>query len=361
MQRLHLLSLILVFGILPACNPEDHHKIVGIKIYDYQGDYAGLISKWKDIGINTCFVSTSLAADKEFRKILHENNIRVYIIFPVFQNPEILRNDTSMYAIKNDGTLAKDDWVRFVCPSRSSYRKDRTEELASLIRDLNPDGVSVDFIRQFVYWEMIYPDREPGSIPSACYCDSCISEFIAGNGLRLPDTLITTARKADFLLGNHIEGWDAFRCSLITSMVKELAEKARSIKPDIKINVHAVPWRENDFGGALIHVAGQDPGAIAPLVDYLSPMCYSQMLKRDAGWIASVVEDMDRSCKDKILPSIQVFPEYIDDTFTPDDFRDCIEQAIKPPSLGVVFFSWPLFEKDPVRMETAKESLKMTN
>jgi hypothetical protein len=358
MQRLYLLLVILAFIILPACKSKDDHKIAGIKIYDYNGDYAGLVSKWKDIGINTCFLSTNLAADKGFRKILHKNKIRVYIIFPVFQNPEILRNDSSLYSIKNDGTIAKDDWVRFVCPSRSSYRIEKTEELADLIRDLNPDGISIDFIRQFVYWEMIYPDREPGTISSACFCDSCISEFLKENDLRLPDTCMTTARKADFLMVNHMERWDSFRCSLITSMVKKLAEKARSIKPDIKINVHAVPWRENDFSGALVHVAAQDLGAITPLADYVSPMCYSQMLKRDARWIAGVVEDMDRSCRGKILPSIQVYPEYIDNTFTPDDLKDCIEEAIKPPSLGVVFFSWPLFEKDPARMEIAKESLK---
>jgi hypothetical protein len=44
--------------------------------------------------------------------------------------------------------------------------------------------------------------------------------------------------------------------------------------------------------------------------------------------------------------------------FTPDNFRECIEAAIKHPSLGVVFFSWPLFEKDSERMGIAKESLK---
>ena len=358
MLRLYLLSLIIVLCVLPACNSKEKQKIVGIKIYDYNGDYAALVSKWKDIGINTCFLSTSLADDKEFREILFENKITVYIIFPVFQNPEILRNDSSLYSIINDGTIAKDDWVRFVCPSRSSYRKDKTEELANLIRDLNPDGISIDFIRQFVYWEMIYPDRDPQSISTACYCDSCIFEFIREYGIRLPDTCMTTAGKALFLTNNYGERWDNFRCGLITSMVKELAEEARSIKPDIKINVHVVPWRENDFDGALIHVAAQDLGAIAPVADFVSPMCYSQMLKRDARWIADVIEDMDRRCKDKVLPSIQVFPEYIDDTFTPDNFRECIEAAIKHPSLGVVFFSWPLFEKDSERMGIAKESLK---
>ncbi len=89
-------------------------------------------------------------------------------------------------------------------------------------------------------------------------------------------------------------------------MVNELADKARSVKSDTKINVHAVPWRDDDFGGANIRVAAQDLRKIAPLTDYISPMCYSQMLRRDAGWIASVVNEMDMKARGKILPSIQV-------------------------------------------------------
>jgi uncharacterized lipoprotein YddW (UPF0748 family) len=44
-------------------------------------------------------------------------------------------------------------------------------------------------------------------------------------------------RQGAVLTNNYGERWDNFRCGLITSMVKELAEEARSIKPDIKINV----------------------------------------------------------------------------------------------------------------------------
>jgi hypothetical protein len=32
-----------------------------------------------------------------------------------------------------------------------------------------------------------------------------------------------------------------------------------------------------------------------------------------------------------------------------------LQEALKPPSRGVVFFSWPLFEKDPARMEVVTE------
>jgi hypothetical protein len=134
-------------------------------------------------------------------------------------------------------------------------------------------------------------------------------------------------------------------------MVMELAGKAREIKPGIKVNFHAVPWRKEDFDCAIIKVAGQDLRQIAPYVDYISPMCYSQMLMRDAAWINDVVSDMNRIAPGKVLPSIQVYPYYIENSFSNENFKQCLEEALKLPSRGVVFFSWPLFARDSSRME----------
>jgi hypothetical protein len=354
MIHLTKLLIILVAGFVCSNCTQNTSKIIGMKIYEYNGDYSALASQWKNMGINTSFISTTLAANDTFRKALKKNNIRVFIIFPVFQNPEILKQDSSLYAITSKGTKAKDDWVEFVCPSRKTYRNAKIAELSDLIHKFNPDGISIDFIRQFVFWEMIYPNREPGSIDRACFCDSCLAGFSRQQGITIPDTCRTTVQKANYLVMNYPNSFDTFRCDLIASMVKEIAEKARQIKPGLTVNIHVVPWREEDFGGANIRVAAQDLQKISPYTDYVSPMCYSQMLKRDAGWIADVVADMDKRVPGMVLPSIQVYPYYVDRPFTAEDFKRCVEEALKPPSCGVVFFSWPLFEKDSLRMEVVK-------
>jgi hypothetical protein len=343
--------------VVTGCARNDN-RIIGIKIYEYNKDFKELVDKWAEMGINTAFISQELAENKVFRGILKENNIRVFIIFPVFYDPEMLKQDSTLYAVTNTGRIAKDDWVEFICPSRIDYRKRKIEEAAQLVSDLKPDGLSIDFIRQFVFWEMIYPERPPESIESACFCDTCLMHFTAERGISLPDSCTTTRKKADLILKKYPEAWNDYRCNLISTMVKQLEETVRSINPAIKINVHAVPWRDGDFGGANISVAAQDLNRIAPYCDYISPMCYSQMLKRDAGWIASVVNEMDKKAVGKILPSIQVYPYYIDDPFTVKDFRNCMESALQAPSLGVVFFSWPLFEKDTVRMKIVTEIIK---
>ncbi len=351
------LCFIMIFLTVSGCSRHDD-RIIGVKIYEYDKDFKELVDKWAEMGINTAFMSPELAGNKIFRAVLKENNIIVYIIFPVFYDPAALKQDSTLFAVTNTGKIAKDDWVEFVCPSRTGYRNRKIEEAARLVSDLKPDGLSIDFIREFVFWEMIYPDRKSDSIESACFCDTCIKYFTAGQNISFQDSCITTRQKAELILKEYPEAWNEYRCNLITTMVKQLEEKVRSIDPEIRINVHAVPWRDEDFGGANINVAAQDLKGIAPYCDYISPMCYSQMLKRDAGWIGSVVSEMDKKAAGKILPSIQVYPYYVDDPFTPRDFQKCVQSALQAPSKGVVFFSWPLFAKDSARIKAVTEIIK---
>lgn len=348
------LFLIFIIVSFSGCKEADE-KIIGIKIYDYSGDYNKLVSVWEEMGINTAFVSTTLAADKDFREVLRRKGISVFIIFPVFFNPEMLKTDSTLYAITNTGSKASEDWVNFVCPSRKIYRDGIREQLSEFINALDPDGISLDFIRQFVYWEKIYPDRDYSTIERSCYCDNCIAGFSLKHDVKIPESCSTTVAKAEWLDKNQQLSWDAYRCELITSMIKELSEVAHMQKSNILVNVHIVPWKRDDFNNGGIRIAGQDLDSIKSFTDYISPMCYSQMLDRDAEWISDVVKDMDLKVKGMVIPSIQVYPYYIERKFTPADFRSCMEEALKPPSQGVIFFSWPLFEKDSSRMQIVSE------
>ena len=353
----YLFSLVFIIAVLHSCNILSD-KIIGIKIYDYSGDYSALASKWEAMGINTAFISEKLAADKNFRKELAERKIKVFVIFPVFNNDELLESDSTLFAVTNTGQKAKQEWLRFVCPSRSSYRKYINEKMAEMVGKLNPDGVSIDFIRQFVYWEKIYPDQDPSTIERACYCDSCIGKFEASYGKSIPSDLTSKGDKASWIEKNCQSEWDEFRCNLITSMVADLTETAHQLNEKIIVNLHIVPWRSSDFGNAIIRVASQNVVKMKEYADFISPMCYSQMVDRDAGWISDVVRDMDVKAKNMVVPSIQVYPYYIERKMDTDEFRKCLEEALKTPSKGVIFFSWPLFEKDSSRMDVVQQVIE---
>ena len=350
------LLLILINGTTACGNRKS--KVIGVKIYQLEENPEELITKWKMCGINTAFISKELTTNDSFRNALKKNNIPFFIIWPVFQNPAILEADSTLFGITDEGKRAKDDWVEFICPSRSSYRQMQIDSIQWYIENYHPEGLSVDFIRHFVFWEMIYPDNDPDLINSSCYCDSCLNEFTDQTGLKIPDSLVTISQKARFLKQNYISEWNGYRCELITSMVKDIAESARKIYPSILINIHVVPWRTEDFNNAIINIAGQDIEYMEKYADYISPMCYSQMLNRNSIWINDVIKDMDAKAPGKILPSIQVFPYYIDDPFPPDSLIACLDKSLEYPSRGVIFWSWPLLRQDTTRLSKVALYLK---
>src|SRR6185369_14743916 len=114
---------------------------------------------------------------REFRKLLAAAGIRFYITAPVFCDPDAVRKNPGLLGIGHLGNPSKTpgvEWNTFVCPTRTDYRKQRTADIVSHVRELQPDGLSLDFIRYFVYWERVKPEQTGESLEKFCFCDSCL-------------------------------------------------------------------------------------------------------------------------------------------------------------------------------------------
>ena len=351
-----------IFGMLADCKKEkaaedqrDEGQIFGVKIYEYQGNLPTLFEEWRRLGINTTFVSEILASRDEFRSLAKAMNIAVFVIFPVFYDPESLEKDPDLYAVTDQGERAKEEWVTFVCPSRSDYRRQKIELAKDWVKRLNPDGLSIDFIRHFVFWEKVYPDQTLESLVNTCFDEHCMRKFQQDTEIVIPGSMDTVPKTASWIRQNCLPEWTQWKCELITSMIEEIAGEVRKIKPQILINVHTVPWRQTDFGGAVKIVAGQDFARIAPVVDFLSPMTYAHMVKCEPPWIHSVVRDIQVEADCRILPSIQVKEAYLKDRLTVEEFRAALTEALKPPSRGVVFWSWEALSSEPEKKEVIEE------
>lgn len=353
-------GLLGVVGWLGCADPApvtevSERPIVGVKIYETDRDILGLFDEWAELGINTVFASRSLASVEGFRETADQTGTGVFVIFPVFFAPDELAADPDLWAVTADGARAKEDWVEFACPSRSDFRKRRIEEAREIVRELHPTGLSIDFIRHFVFWEMVGPERDPATLPDTCYCSHCVDAFAARIGAENELPVLEAPEAAKWIADNAAREWVQFKCNTITTMVEEIAAAVREIDPDVLINIHTVPWRTGDYDGAVTRIGGQNRVALGAVSDYLSPMCYSFMLHRPPEWIASVVDDVARQAPCAVLPSIQVATAYREgEAFAAAEFEACLRAALAPPSAGVVLWSWDHIEADPERTEVIR-------
>ncbi len=348
--------LLLITIVLFVCsdkhgsNDKETDLIIGVKIYQHLGSYKQLFNEWNALSVNTVFVSDSLAANTEFRSLARENNITTFVICPIFYDP-----NPEFPAITERGEPAVDEWVHFACPSRETYRKQKIDWIREFVTKYYPDGISIDFIRFFAYWEKIYPHRLLESLPNTCFDDHCLEKFQTDTKITIPTNLKTIPEIDLWIQENHESTWVEWKCHVITSMIRDIVIEAKKVKPDLLINVHAVPWRQNDFGGAIRKITAQDFKSIAEYVDYLSPMCYFHMVKQKPAWIHSVVRDLFNQTGSHVLPSIQVEKAYLDDPLTTDAFRQAFEASLKPPSKGVVFWNWESLSQSAEKMEIVKQ------
>lgn len=357
------LGFLAVLLILTGCARQETDgpeidRIIGVKIYEWEGDLRPLFEQWQALGINTVFASVSLNANQEFRALSAEYDITRFIIVPIFYDPEALEKNPDLYAITDGGEKAVDDWVRFVCPSREDFRQRKIELIKKYIRNYDPDGLSIDFIRHFVFWEKIFPERTLSSISNTCFDKSCLEQYEADTGISIPDNLTSPLQASRWIKENHLQSWVSWKCDLITSMVQSITTEAKRVKSDILFNVHAVPWRQIDFDGAAKIIAGQDFFHISEHTDYLSPMTYSHMLKRQPSWVHDVVLDVDKFSKCQVLPSIQVRQAYLNDVLSVSEFRENLEAALEPPSSGVVLWSWEALEGDKQKKDVLLQTLQ---
>jgi len=338
-----------------SCSVKEEQPLIGVKIYQHTDDYLELITEWKDLGINTVFSSVNLLMNSEFRDLCREHQLKTFVIFPVFFDPDALEQDSSLYAITDSGERAIDDWVKFVCPSRQLFREKKLSEVRRLVKDLQPDGLSIDFIRHFGYWEKIDANTDPCQIPNSCFDDSCMALFQDQTGISLPDAVTGAKHRAQWILENHKDQWVRWKCGVITAMVRDIRMEVQNINPDILINVHIVPWLQQDFNGAIKTVLGQDITDLNAEADYLSPMTYAHMLEHSPSWIHEVVVDNYAQTRGRILPSIQAGKAYLDHPLTDAEFSATILEALKAPSAGLVVWSWEHLSQSPSKKIILKE------
>jgi hypothetical protein len=107
-----------------------------------------------------------------------------------------------------------------------------------------------------------------------------------------------------------------------------------------------------------MRVAGQDIKALSRHADLLSPMTYAHMVKQPPRWVHSITEDVFMHTTLPVIPSIQVGLAYLDNEFDLVEFRETVEEALLPPSEGLILWSWEKLIAESDKLELFGEILK---
>ncbi len=363
--KIIIFSILVISIFLLNCSKtkveNTQQTLIGVKIYEYKGDFKNLFKSWKEIGINTVFASVELLSNNQFKQLSKENQIKTFVILPIFYAPEETTKDSTVFAITNEGKFAVDEWVKFACPSNKEFRQLRINYIRDFVKTHHPDVISLDFIRHFAFWEKIYPGTETNSIPNTCFDHRCINSFYKSQNIKLDVNSKTPAETYQWIRSNYWEEWIEWKNELITSMVIEIVNTVKKVDPDIEVNLHAVPWRDNDFEGSIHSIIGQDFATLSKYLDYISPMTYAHMVKQDPEWISSVVSELYQITKLKVLPSIQVEKAYLDYELTTDEFEKSIKAALKSPSSGIIIWNWNKLSANKDKLELFKSSIQQYN
>ena len=88
--------VVIFFCISCTSGLNEVSRVVGVKIYRWDGEMEDLFSTWEEIGINTVFASSELLSDTKFREGLRSRGMRSFLIFPVFFDTEALQTDPGL-------------------------------------------------------------------------------------------------------------------------------------------------------------------------------------------------------------------------------------------------------------------------
>ncbi|MBI1939964.1 MAG: hypothetical protein HYS33_00495, partial [Acidobacteria bacterium] len=156
----------------------------------------------------------------------------------------------------------------------------------------------------------------------------------------------------------HREAWHRWRARRIAENAREFTEAIRREFPELPIVLHAVPWMRDEFDGAREKIVGQDFRLLAPFFDYVSPMAYSALTRRGAGWVAKLNQELLKEVPEsKLLPSVEVGPDA--PTFPPmplEQYESDLRSALTSPA-GVVLYHLELLLDEPEKQSITKRLL----
>jgi len=219
------------------------------------------------------------------------------------------------------------EWYIGISPTDRRRQQHVVAEIVRIARTYAIDGLFLDFVRWPLHWEI---ELRPGrSRPLDSSFDAAtLAAFEEATG-SLPRGLDTVSARATWIQENRFRSWVDFKCKTVTDFVGMAREALKDARSDAELGIYVVP----DVNGLAEPLTGQRVRDLEPLVDWVAPMLYHNILLQPPSWIRTALADVIRTAGGKTLPVVQA-----------DSNRDPIVAADWGPSMSDADWSATLSE-----------------
>jgi hypothetical protein len=283
-------------------------RIVGAFVFpEFWSNFAdakeALISL-RECGV-TAIMTESDAYDVAAIDETHEAGLRFYAGVACFSdhasNFSLLNQRPELWPVLEDGSRRPQlEWYVGISPTDRGHQEEVLANIRSLAQSYPIDGLFLDFVRWPLHWEI---ELRPGrSRPlDSSFDATTLSKFEEASGVLPPYDWNTTSAKAEWIHKHRFHEWVDFKCKVVTDFVREAQSVLKEARPDAGLGIYVVP----DVNGLTEPLTGQRIGDLAPLVDWVSPMLYHNILLQPPSWIASALADVVTVAGAKTLPVVQ--------------------------------------------------------
>ena len=219
------------------------------------------------------------------------------------------------------------EWYIGISPTDRRRQQHVVAEIVRIARTYAIDGLFLDFVRWPLHWEI---ELRPGrSKPLDSSFDAAtLAKFEEATGA-LPRGLDAISARATWIQENRFRSWVDFKCKTVTDFVGMAREALKDARSDAELGIYVVP----DVNGLAEPLTGQRVRDLEPLVDWVAPMLYHNILLQPPSWIRTALADVIRTAGGKTLPVVQA-----------DSNRDPIVAADWGPSMSDADWSATLSE-----------------
>lgn len=349
-----IVTLLTAFAIH---NQRDVDSPVSKKI-EVRGIYGSPEPFWKknlslgDLGVNAIFMHDASINESIITRAKAEG-LKVFAEFATLNGKNYVDDHPEAWAIdKNGNKVEPATWFMGVCPTEPRFKAHRIDQLKTLWRKFDLDGVWMDYL----HWHAQFEDPEP-ILPETCFCDHCLTSFQSAVGIKVPDG--NTAKKAEWILTHHDSTWRNWRCSVIAGWVRDFRKVLKEEKPGALLGVYHCPWDDDDFDGARRKNLGLDYDSLRAIVDVFSPMVYHGRMGKNPEWVKENIEWFSNRLKVKAGTFPKVWPivqSYNDPTIiSAAEFAKVLEYGTSAQATGVMMFTSNSVAEDDAKIETMKK------